>query len=184
MSPHQQWKKSTDLDILTCKQELVLLQKINGNPSCVMPFTYMKLVDRGYGNYDSSMLSKHPEMMNQLMQNIASNEELMSHWHGMLKKNPTLMSKAMASLASQMKDNPQLLKNMLGPMTSDPKLRETMIETMKNHSSMETSLKQHSGWMDLVHHSMMNSDMGKNMHNLICSWCPSYETSENPTALI
>ena len=88
MSPHQQWKKFGDPDMLTCKQGQLLLQKHNGNPACITPSTYLKLVDRGYGNYDSSIMSKRPEMMNHLMQGIISDDNLMYHWHEMLEKKP------------------------------------------------------------------------------------------------
>jgi len=174
MSPHQQWKKFMDPDALTCKQGHLLLQKSDGTPACVVPSTYLKLIDRGYGTYDSSIMSKRPEMMNQLMQNIISNENLVSHWHDMMQKNPNVMTQTMNDWVSQMKENPELLKNMMGPMTSDPQLREKMIETMKSHSHMENSLKQHSKWMDSVHHSTMGSGMGQSMHNTACAWCPDY----------
>ena len=179
MSPHDQWKKFADLDTLICKQGHLLLQKNNGNPACVLPFTYLKLIDRGYGAYDSSIMSKHPEMMNQLMQNMASNDKLMYHWHEMLQKNSSMMMQTMNNLVSQIKDNPELLKNMLGPMTSDPKLREKMIEIMKNHSQMENSLKQNTIWMDSVHQTMMSSGMEQGMHNITCTWCPDYQINAN-----
>ena len=179
ISPHDQWKKFADLDTLICKQGHLLLQKNNGNPACVLPFTYLKLIDRGYGAYDSSIMSKHPEMMNQLMQNMASNDKLMYHWHEMLQKNSSMMMQTMNNLVSQIKDNPELLKNMLGPMTSDPKLREKMIEIMRNHSQMENSLKQNTIWMDSVHQTMMSSGMEQGMHNITCTWCPDYQINAN-----
>jgi len=190
MSPHHQWKKFGDPHTLTCKQGQLLLQKHDGNPACVMPSTYIKLVDRGYGAYDSSIMSKRPEMMSHLMQSMASNENLMYHWHEMLQKNPSAMMQTIDDWITQMKENPELLKNMLGPMISDPKLREKMIETMKSHSHMENSLKQHSKWMESVHQPM-NSDMGHEMNSdmsdeisenmkekkrkAICPWCPDYQ---------
>jgi hypothetical protein len=154
MTPHQQWKKFTDPDMLTCKSGHLLLQKSNGNPACVIPSTYMKLVDRGYGSHNQSMMDKRPEMMNHLMNNMASNEKLMTHWHTMMQKNPGIMIDTMNNWVSQMNDNPELLKNMLAPMTSDPELREKMINTMKSHSHMENHLKTHSMWMDSVHQPM------------------------------
>jgi len=183
MSPHQQWKQFSNFDMMTCKEGHLLLQKTNGYPSCVMPSTYLKLVDRGYGNFDSSIMSKHPEMMNNLMNNMASNQNLMHHWHEMMQKNPTMMKQTMDNWVSQIKDNPELLKNMLGPMTSDPKLREEMIDTMKNHSHMETSLKQHSAWMDSVHRPMMGSGMGQGIHHSACNWCPDYQMHEHPASM-
>lgn len=141
LSPYHQWKKFADPDTITCKQGNLLLQKNSGEPVCVMPSTYLKLVDRGYGNYDSSIMSKRPSMMNQLMQHMVSDEKLVFHWHEMLQRNPNMMKQTMDEWVSQMNDDPELLKNMLGPMTSDAKLREKMINTMKNHPTMENFLK-------------------------------------------
>ena len=176
--PHHQWKKSVDPDVIICKENHLLLQKHDGSPACVMPSTYMKLIDRGYGNYDSSIMSKRPEMMSHLMQNMVSNENLMYHWHEMLQKNPSVMMQTIDDWVTQMKENPELLKNILGPMTSDPKLREKMIETMKNHPHMENSLKGHSKWMNSVHQPIMGSDMEQGMmSNTDCAWCPDYQMS-------
>ncbi len=188
MTPHQQWKKFADLDMITCKSGHLLLQKNDGNPACVMPSTYVKLIDRGYGSHNQSMMDKHPEMMINLMNSMASNEKLMTHWHEMLQKNPTMMMQTMDDWVLQIKDNPELLKNMLAPMTSEPKLREKMIQIMKNHLQMETHLKTHSAWMDSVHQPMSSgmdhddSEMGcpmcekmmekKRLEN--CTWCPNY----------
>lgn len=154
MTPHQQWKKFTDLDMLTCKSGHLLLQKSDGNPTCVIPSTYLKLIDRGYGIHNQSMMDKHPEMMINLMNSMASNEKLMYHWHEMMQKNPTITKNTMDDWVSQIKKNPELFKNMLAPMTSDPELRKKMIQTMKNHPQMEIHLKTHSAWMDSVHQPM------------------------------
>jgi len=175
MTPHQQWKKFADPDMLTCKSGHLLIQKSNGNPACVMPSTYLKLVDRGYGPHNQSMMDKHPEMMNHLMNSMASNEKLMTHWHEMMKKNPTIMKRTMNDWILQIKKNPELLKNMLSPMTSEPELREKMINTMKNHPQMENHLKSHSMWMDSIHQPMMGSGIGPGVHQSGCMWCSNYE---------
>jgi len=175
MSPHQQWKKFTDVDMLTCKSGYLLLQKNNGNPSCVMPSTYLKLVDRGYGNHNQSMMDKNPDMMNNLMIQMASDSKVMSHWHSMIQQNPELMMQTMGDWVLQMKDNPELLQNMLSPMTSDSELRKKTIHIMKNHPQMETHLKSNSVWMDSIHQPMMGSGMGQGMHQSECNWCPNYE---------
>jgi hypothetical protein len=178
MTPHQQWKKFADIDMMTCKSGQILLQKSNGNPACVMPSTYLKLVDRGYGSHDQSLMDKHPKMMNHLMKSMASNEKLMYHWHEMMQKNPTMMMQTMDNWVLQIKDNPELLKNMLSPMTSEPELREKMIQTMRNHHQMENHLKSDSVWMDSVHQSMMGSGMGQGMHQSGCMWCSNYEHNQ------
>ena len=178
MSPHYQWKKFADPDTILCKSGLLLMQKNDGTPACIMPSTYLKLVDRGYGEYNSSILSKRPEMMNQLMQYLMANEKLMYHWHEMLQKNPTIMMQTMYDWIDQIKENPELLKNMLGPMTSDPQLREKMIDAMQNHPQMENSLKMNSMWMDSVHKPMMSSGM----HNS-CEWCPNYQMPSSTSSM-
>jgi hypothetical protein len=175
MTLHQQWKKFADIDMMTCKSGHLLLQKNNGNPACVMPSTYLKLVDRGYGSHNQSIMDKRPEMMNHLMNSMASNQNLMSHWHEMMQNDSNMMTKTMIDWVSQMKKNPELLKNMLGPMTSDPELRDKMIHTMKNHPQMEAHLKSHSAWMDSIHQPMMGSGMGQGMHQSGCMWCSNYE---------
>lgn len=157
MTPLQQWKKFADPDMLTCKSGYLLLQKSNGNPACVMPSTYLKLVERGYASHNQSIMDKNPKMMDSLMKSMATDEKLMHHWHEMMQKNPTIMKSTINDWVSQMKKNPELLKNMLAPMTSDPQLREKMIQTMKNHPNMETHLKMNSQWMDSIHQPMSES---------------------------
>ncbi len=171
---HKQWQKFADLDMLTCKPGYLLLQKTNDNPTCVMPSTYLELIDRGYGFHNQSIMNKNSEMMNNLVNSMASNEKLMTHWHTMMQKNSNTMKNTMNNWISQMKDDPELLKNMLGPITSDPELREKMIHTMKNHSQMENHLKMHSVWMDSVHKPMMDSAIDQKVYHTTCTWCPDY----------
>jgi hypothetical protein len=180
MSPHKQWKQFANLDMVTCKPGNLLLQKSNGNPTCVMPSTYLQLVDRGYGNHNQSIMDKRPAMMDNLMHTMVSDEKIMSHWHEMMQNDSYKMNQTMKNWIIQMKENPELLKNMLGPMTSDSVLREKTIQIMHNHDHMDTHLKSHSAWMDSVHQPM-NSDMGHGNsgmgHNKNdgsnCSWCPN-----------
>ena len=174
LSPRKQWIKFADPDLLTCKEGYILLQKNNGYPACVTPSTYLKLIDRGFTKFDFTLIINRHDMMDTLMQNMASNQSLMSHWHEMMIKNPSVTSKTMSDWISQMKENPKLLANMMGPMTSDPQLREKMIDEMKKHPLMENSLKQNSAWMDSVHNQMMGSEMDEEMHHEECPWCPKY----------
>ncbi|WP_316504160.1 hypothetical protein [Nitrosopumilus sp.] len=90
-----------------------------------------------------------------------------------------------------MKDDPKLLKNMLGPMTIDPKLRDQMIQTMKNHPIMELSLRQDSLWMESIHQPITSSSIENDQDSMnncytcgttqetmpkpSCSWCPDFE---------
>jgi len=174
LSPRQQWKQFADPDLLTCKKGFVLLQKNNGYPACVTPSTYLKLIDRGFTKVDFTLILNRHDMMTSLMQNMASNQNLMSHWHDMMIKNPTVITKTMTKWISQMKENPELLANIMGPITSEPKLQEKMIYEMKKYPIMENSLKQNQMWMDSVHRPMMGSEMDQGMHNDECGWCPEY----------
>ena len=193
MTPLQQWKKFADPDMLTCKSGYLLLQKSNGNPACLTPQTYLKLVERGYGIHNQSLVSKNHEMMNILMNTIKSDETLMYHWHEMMKKNPSVMIQTMDNWVSQMKDNPELLKNMLSPMMNS-ELRANMTQTMKNHPQMENYLKMNLQWMDSVHKptkpGMSHSDSSMNSHSIcnsdkMMSMCNPNQmmdiSSSNPT---
>ena len=174
LSPRQQWKQFADPDLLTCKEGHILLQKNNGYPVCVTPSTYLKLIDRDYAELDFSLISNRQSMMDTLMQNMVSNQNLMSHWHEMMLKNPNIVNKTMNDWILQMKENPELLTNMLGPMTSDPELRQKMISEMKKHPIMEDSLKQNPRWMVSIHQSDMNNHVDQRMHSN-CKWCPEFE---------
>ena len=176
ISPLQQWKKSVDIDALICKQGYLLLLKTHGDyPLCVLPMTYLKLVDRGFGNYDSSIMDNRPEMTDELLQTVVSHPGLMHHWHEMMQKNPSILMQVTDSWISQIRDDPDLLKNVLGPMTSDPKLRLALIDMMKNHSHMEIALKQNSEWMDSVHHPITYPEFVDGKRQLACDWCPEYQ---------
>jgi hypothetical protein len=174
--PRHQWKQLPDPDILTCKEGLILIQKTNGSPACVSPTTYLKLVDRGYGKFDSSQLMKRPVMTNHLMSGMINESQLMHHWHTMMLNDPKIMQHTMSNMVLQLKENPEFMANILGPMTTNPDLREQMIEHMKNHNHMMNSFQEHPEWMNSVHQPMMGSNMGKGMESEMhektqCSWC-------------
>ncbi len=185
--PRKQWREISDIDQLTCREGLLLLQKHNGAPACVSSSAYLKLVDRGYGMFDSQIMMKRPMMMNNLIETMTADQTIMSHWHEMMLNDKTMMQTTMNNWISQMKENPVYLANMMGPMVSDPVLREQMIAEMKQHGEMMGTLQGHPRWMDSVHDDMrpgmgqgmhMGSDQGKGMHMANCPWCPEYETHQ------
>lgn len=186
ISPRHQWKTISSIDEITCKEGLILLQKNNGAPSCVSPTAYLKLVDRGYGMFDSSIMMNRPVMMNNLMPYFASNDNLMQHWHTMMRNNPTILNQTITDWIMHMKNNPKVLTNIMGPMTSDPQLRDQMIEQMRNHPHMEDALKKHPRWMESVHRmpSGMGPQMGQGMQQGMnmsgCPWCPNFEDTTQP----
>ncbi|MGH1520824.1 MAG: hypothetical protein ACRBB2_00360, partial [Nitrosopumilus sp.] len=166
---HKQWKKFSDPDMLTCKSDFLLLQKYDGKPVCVTSNTYLKLVDRGFGSHNQSMIDKRPGMMNHLMQSMMSNEILMFHWHQMMQKNPVILEQTLDTWILQMNENSELLKNILGPIMSDNHLRDKMVHVMKNHDTMENHLKMNSKWMISVHQPITNPE------TTLCTWCPDYQ---------
>ena len=175
--PKHQWNQLPDPDALTCKEGLVLLQKINGSPAYVSPAAYLKLVDRGYGKFDLSQLMKRPVMMNHLMSGMVNESQLMHHWHIMMINDPKIMQQTMSNMVLQLKENHEFIANIMGPMTTNPDLREKMIEHMKNHNHMMNSFQEHSGWMKSVHLPMGDSSMFEGMEHAKhgqtqCTWCP------------
>lgn len=181
--PRHQWKQLPDPDVLTCKEGLILIQKNNGAPACVSPSAYLKLVDRGYGKFDSSQLMKRPVMMTHLMSGMINDSQLMHHWHTMMMNDQKVMQQTMSDMIFQLKNNPEYMANIMGPMTTNPELRKQMIEQMKNNNIMMDSLQKNPKWMDSVHQPMMdsnmNSGMGQGMHRQMeCSWCPEIENHD------
>ncbi|MDH3618508.1 MAG: hypothetical protein OES14_07275 [Nitrosopumilus sp.] len=177
ISPRHQWTQLPDPDNLICKDGLILLQKTNGVPACVTPSTYVKLIDRGFGKFDSSQIMKRPVMMNHLIHDMINESQLMHHWHAMMMNDPKIMQQTMSNMVLQLKEKPEFMANIMAPITTIPDLREQMIEYMKNHNHMMNSFQEHSGWMNSVHQPMVGSNMGKGvdtgMHGLTqCSWCP------------
>ena len=169
-SPLQQWKKFADPDMLSCNEKYLLLQKDNGYPACVSISTYFKLIERGYGKFDFTLLGNHPEMINQIIDKILNEQKLTHHWHEMMMKNPVILTETLETWNVKMKENPILLRNMLGPMTSEPILREDLVTIMKNHSEMENALKQNDRWMISVHHPIGKS------HG--CEWCADHKIKQ------
>lgn len=181
--PRHQWEKLPDPDELTCKEGLILIQKNNGIPACVSPSTYLKLVDRGYGKFDSSQLMKRPAMMTNLMNGMVNDSQLMRHWHSMMMNDQKVMQQTMSNMVIQLKNNSKFMANIMGPMTTNPELRIQLIEHMKNNDMMMKSLQENSRWMTSVHQPMMDSNMGQGMGHgmndqMGCSWCPEIEQKD------
>ncbi|MDH3277246.1 MAG: hypothetical protein OEL77_02390 [Nitrosopumilus sp.] len=175
MSPRNQWIQFGDSDVLSCKEGLILLQKPTGTPACVSPESYLKLVDRGYGKFDSSQLIKRPEMMTSLMNAMIVDQQLMHHWHIMMLNDSKILQQTLSDMILQLKENPKYMANLLEPMIANPESREKMIEHMKNHNQMMVSLRDNSEWMESVHQFVEDSDeekMDSEIHGTEeCSGC-------------
>ena len=175
-TPRQQWNQLPDPDNLTCKSGLILLQKIDGSPSCVSPSTYMKLVDRGYGKFDSSQLMKRSEMMLSLMQEITKDTRLTTHWHTMMKNDPKILRQAMSEMVINLKANTTLLGHVIEPMMANSEIQKEMITQMKKNDQMMMSLQDNPKWMNSVHGSPINPDIDEQNE---CSECMHTDTIQN-----
>jgi len=180
--PRQQWKEVNDIDQITCKEGLVLIQKHNDNPACVSSLAYLRLLDRGYGEFDPSTIMERQEMVVSIMKSMTSDDNLLHHWNQVLLNDAELMQKTMNNWISQMKTNSEFLEIVMGPMTSDPKLRDQMIQHMKEHPRMEKSLLDHKEWMDSVHRPRIELGLNNGMEHETCSWCPKYEENQMKTS--
>ena len=181
-APRQQWNHLPDPDSLTCKSGLILLQKNDGSPACVIPSTYLKLVDRGYGKFDSSQLMKRSEMMLSLMREITKDTRLSNHWHTMMKNDPKILHQAMSEMVINLKENPALFEHVIGPMMINSEMQKEMIVQMKKNDQMMMSLQDNPKWMDSVHKSAMDTnkqiDPERDERNE-CSWCMDTDTNHN-----
>jgi hypothetical protein len=114
------------------------------------------------------------------MGEMIKDPQLMHHWHTMMMNNQKVMQQTMSDMILQLKNNPEYMANIMGPMTTNPELRKQMIEHMQNNDKMMKSFQENPRWMYSVHQPMMESNMGheigQEMHGQMgCSWCPEIE---------
>jgi hypothetical protein len=65
----------------------------------------------------------------------------------------------------------------MGPVTTDPDLQQQMIGQMTRHEAMMQSIRNNTGWMNMMYGQMMRQGMmgqGMGMHS--CSWCSTAST--------
>jgi len=151
-----QWEIHHDVNQLTCAQGYGLLIKdSNEEPACVKPAVYLRLVDRGYGKFDSNIMMNRPMMMQgimgqmmddpnlsqQMIDNMMNNQQMMqsmmgnNQMMGMMKggmmgqgqMGPGMMGHGM------MMNNPELMNNMMNQMFQNPEFRQQMIDEMQRH---------------------------------------------------
>jgi len=173
MSPRAQWDINPDISQITCKEGFVLLTNVNGMPHCVSPTSYVRLVDRGWGIWNGTIMMDRPQMMNNLMGAMLQDPQLMQQWHDTLLQSQQQMQEARNQWLQQVKQNPQFLANIMGPMTTDPELQKQLIDQILHHNGMMQSIRSNTGWMGMMHGQSMGQGMG--MYN--CPWC---QTANNP----
>jgi len=117
MSPRQQWMMTNNIDDITCREGLALMVRTSGTPACITPSTYMRFVDLGMGNFDQSIMTKNPRMMQGVISQMTQDPQLMQQMRDRITNDPQQMR--------------QMIGPMLGPATFDPELRQQMIDQMK-----------------------------------------------------
>lgn len=150
MPPRHQWENMHDVSQIVCKEGLVLLEKANGSPACVSPNAYLRLVDRGWGMWNSDLMSDRPNMMQGIMGQVIRDPNLSQQLHSTIQQNQNLWYDVSPQLKQKLQQNPQLLQNMMMPIMDDPKLRQQMIETMQQHQQMMQSVQNNNMMMGMI----------------------------------
>ena len=93
-----QWNLHHDLAQLTCaKGTAILLMDNDGEPTCVKPSTYLTLVDRGYGKFDSNIMMNRPMMMQGLMGQMMDDPNLTQQMIDNMMNNQQMMQSMMSN---------------------------------------------------------------------------------------
>lgn len=185
-STAEQMKANQDLTTITCKEGYVILTKQDSTSACVSPTTYLRLIDRGWGMWDRSIMN-HPLMINNVMNQMMQNPQMMQQWHDMMMQNPQQMENMREQWFAKIKEDPQIMANIMGPMTTDPELQQKMIEQMIQHQEMMQSMRANNQWMGMMMkgggpmmgQGMHGSGMGMGQGAGGCPWCPMSGTTSS-----
>ena len=160
-----QWNLHHDLAQLTCaKGTAILLMDNDGEPTCVKPSTYLTLVDRGYGKFDSNIMMNRPMMMQglmgqmmddpnltqqmidnmmnnqQMMQSMMSNNQMMGMMRGGMMGQGQ-MGQGMMGQGMMMR-SPEVMNDMMNQMIQNPEFRQQMIDEMQRHHDFLKKLSE------------------------------------------
>ena len=165
-----QWNLHHDLAQLTCaKGTAILLMDNDGEPTCVKPSTYLTLVDRGYGKFDSNIMMNRPMMMQglmgqmmddpnltqqmidnmmnnqQMMQSMMSNNQMMGMMRGGMmgqgQMGQGMMGQGMMGQGMMMR-TPEVMNDMMNQMIQNPEFRQQMIDEMQRHHDFMKELSE------------------------------------------
>ena len=165
-----QWNLHHDLAQLTCaKGTAILLMDNDGEPTCVKPSTYLTLVDRGYGKFDSNIMMNRPMMMQglmgqmmddpnltqqmidnmmnnqQMMQSMMSNNQMMGMMRGGMmgqgQMGQGMMGQGMMGQGMMMR-SPEVMNDVMNQMIQNPEFRQQMIDEMQRHHDFMKELSE------------------------------------------
>lgn len=138
MSPRQQYMIHNDPNQITCRPGMgLLISSSSGTPACVTSTTYMRLVDRGWGNYDTNYMMKDQQFLQGVMNNMMYHPQMMRH----------------------MMNDPQMIQHMqgnnqwMGIMHRGPMMGGPMMGHMQNYTMgcpwcpVSSGMGMHQGWM-------------------------------------
>jgi plastocyanin len=187
MTPKQQMMMGTNPNQIICADGKVLMINNMGMPTCVSPFTYWKLADRDWGNFDTELLAKNQNHLHGVMGAMINNPQMSQHMHDWMRDNPQHMKTMMNNWMPQMTQNNQWMMNMMGPMMNDPELSQQMMNHMMMNPQMMQNMQSNKQWMGMIHGDpMMSSGMyhGMMMNGTMnCPWCPFMQESMNQSMM-
>ncbi len=139
----------TNPDQITCVDGKVLMMKNTGTPACVNPDSFLRLADRGWGNWDMSMMTNNPQQMQRVMNSMMNNPQTGNLWYDIMKNDPQHMQPMMNNNWTM--NNPQMMGPMMGPMMNsmmdDPELRQQMMNNMMMNPQMMQSMMNNQQFM-------------------------------------
>ena len=146
MSPKQQIMMGTNPDQIICGDDKVLMIKNIGMPACVSPNSYLRLADRGWGNFDMNTMTNNQQIQN-VMNSMINNPQIGKLWYDIVPSNPQNVQNMVTQMMSSIKQNPQKMQPMMNFMMNDPELRQQMMNSMMNNQQFMNNLMQNQGFM-------------------------------------
>jgi len=177
MSVKQQWEMFPNIEQITCANGYgILIKESTGTPVCVKPAVYLRLVNRGYGEHDFSLMSKNQEFMIGIDNNIMNHPELQDD----MINDPDMIQ--------AMQNNPEWMDHMQGKgMMEQDKMGDGMMDQDKMGDGMMEQDKMGEGMMeqdkmgqdkmgqDKMGQGMMKQDKKMDKYTMGCKWCPTSE---------
>ncbi len=191
MPVRHQWMMTNDPNQLVCQPGMGLMLGNNGNPACVSPSTYMRLVDRGWGNYDINQMTRdqhfmtgvmnnmmyHPQLMGQMMNNPQMIQAMHANdqWMGMMHSQAMMMGQGMGMNQGMMMNYTMgcpMCGNMIGQhmmmnqawMMHNPQSMYVMMGTMMNDAQFQQQMMNHMlGNQQYMQQLMQNQTFMKKM---------------------
>ena len=133
MSPRQQMMMGTNSDQITCADGKVLMMNNQGIPACVNPDSYLRLAERGWGNFDMNMMTNNPEQMQRVMNSMMNNPQTGKLWYDTMTNDPQHLQTMTNQMMTTMTNNPQMMGPMMNSIMNDPELRQQMMNMMMKH---------------------------------------------------